>query len=123
MKERLLHLIKEAEKAFPKDKPILDIEEFVADFLLANGVTVSSCNVGDTVYCIYVHYDYKRRNKKDGVSEFIPPSDTYLRDNINRCKLVVKTKKYVKSDEYKVGKYIFLTEQEALDEIARLTSY
>ena len=117
MKERLIELL--SGKSLDTTADV----EYVAEFLLENGVMVSSCNVGETVYCIYVHYDYKRSNKKDGVSEFIPPSDTYLRDNINRCKLVVKTKKYVKSDEYKVGKYIFLTEQEALDEIARLTAY
>ena len=34
MRDRLIGLIKSAEKAFPKDKSVLDIEEFVADFLL-----------------------------------------------------------------------------------------
>ena len=50
MRERLICLIKNAEKAFPNDKPVLDIEEFVADYLLANGVIVPPCKVGDTVY-------------------------------------------------------------------------
>ena len=52
MRDRLIELIKNAEKAFPKDKPVLDIEEFVADHLLANGVIVPPCKVGDKVYSI-----------------------------------------------------------------------
>lgn len=50
MRERLICLIKNAEEAFPKDKPVLDIEEFVADYILANGGIVPPCKVGDTVY-------------------------------------------------------------------------
>ena len=50
MRDRLIELVKNAEKAFPKDKPVLDIEEFVADHLLANGVIVPPCKVGDMVY-------------------------------------------------------------------------
>lgn len=52
MRERLICLIKNAEKAFPKDKPVLDIEEFVADHLLANGVIVPPCKVGDVLYVL-----------------------------------------------------------------------
>lgn len=52
MRDRLIELIKNAEKAFPKDKPVLDIEEFVADHLLANGVIVPQVNVGDKLYYI-----------------------------------------------------------------------
>ena len=50
MRERLICLIKNAEKAFPKDKPVLDIEEFVADYILANGGIVPPCKVGDIVW-------------------------------------------------------------------------
>lgn len=52
MRDRLIWLIKNAEKAFPKDKPVLDIEEFTADFLLANGVIVPPCKVGDKLYIV-----------------------------------------------------------------------
>lgn len=50
MRDRLICLIKKAEKAFPNDKSVLDIEEFVADYLLANDAIVLPCKVGDTVY-------------------------------------------------------------------------
>lgn len=52
MRDRLIEMIKNAEKAFPKGKPVLDIEEFVADHLLANGVIVPQFAVGDTVWCL-----------------------------------------------------------------------
>lgn len=63
MRERLICLIKNAEKAFPKDKPVLDIEEFVADYLLANGAIVPPCKVGDTVYVKWRLH----RNSNDGI--------------------------------------------------------
>lgn len=50
-RERLIKLIKQAEKEFSDTgKPFLDIEKFVAEYLLANGVIVPPCKVGDTVY-------------------------------------------------------------------------
>lgn len=40
-REKLIHLIKQAEKKFSDiGKPVLDIEEYVADYLLQNGVSV-----------------------------------------------------------------------------------
>lgn len=56
MRDRLIELIKNAEKAFPKDKPVLDIEEFVADHLLANGVIVPPVKIGQTVYVVSRYY-------------------------------------------------------------------
>lgn len=50
-RERLVELIKSAEKEFSNTgKPILDIEEYVADYLMSNNVVVLPCKVGDTVY-------------------------------------------------------------------------
>lgn len=50
-RERLVELIKTAEKEFSNTgKPILDIEEYVADYLLANNVVVLPLKVGDTIY-------------------------------------------------------------------------
>ena len=43
MKKRLVELIKQAENNFSKTgKPVLDIEEYVASYLLANGVIVQA---------------------------------------------------------------------------------
>lgn len=61
MRDRLIELINEAEyeslkyemanKIYPFDD-YKSRSEFVADHLLANGVIVPPCKVGDTVYCI-----------------------------------------------------------------------
>ena len=79
MRDRLIELIKDAEKAFPKDKPVLDIEEFVADHLLANGVIVPPCKVGDKVYsCIGRKYYARRIIIKDGMpTTFLLESGLY----------------------------------------------
>ena len=56
MRDRLIALIKEAERKFSDTgRPVLDIEEYVADHLLANGVIVPPLWVGQTVYH-YNHY-------------------------------------------------------------------
>ena len=60
MRDRLIGLIKSAEETFPKDKPVLDIEEFVADFLLANGVIAPPCSINDTIW--YIDKDYNIRD-------------------------------------------------------------
>lgn len=53
MKDRLVDLILNAERDFANSgKPVLDIEKYVADHLLANGVIVPPCKVGQTVYKI-----------------------------------------------------------------------
>jgi hypothetical protein len=106
MRDRLLHLIHEAEEKFT-DRPVLDIEKFVADHLIENGVIVLPCKVGDTIYyldgsiiveskvhCISFggrYGDYK------GGQMHIYDSD---KDNIT-----------VKLDNF--GKTVFLTKEEA----------
>ena len=70
-KKSILKLIKEAEATFENTgKPLLDIEDYVAEYLAANGVIVPPCKVGDKVY--YVHEtlwdnDYKNQVINDNV--------------------------------------------------------
>lgn len=53
MRDRLIALIKEAERKFSDTgRPVLDIEEYVADHLLANGVIVPPIRMGQKVYTI-----------------------------------------------------------------------
>lgn len=68
--------------------------------------------IGDTIFGIYAHYE--RRNKKGQIkiSEFLVPSMSYLRGN-KKLTLIVKAKKYVKSDVYNIGRFLFLDEQTA----------
>jgi hypothetical protein len=59
MRDRLIELLKQAEKQQSLNAVCGDIDslidspkgaEFIADYLLANGVVVPPCNLGDTVY-------------------------------------------------------------------------
>lgn len=57
-RERLVELIKTAEKEFSNTgKPILDIEKYVADYLIANNVVVLPLKVGDRIYRLDVLND------------------------------------------------------------------
>lgn len=61
-KRRILALIREAEEQFAgTSKALLDIEDYVAEYLTANGVIVPPCKVGDVVYALlYDVYPVKR---------------------------------------------------------------
>ena len=59
MKERLIELL--SKTIYPKEGD--DPAEVVADYLLANGVIVPPCKVGDTVYFIYETYDEEGINR------------------------------------------------------------
>lgn len=65
MRERLVELIKQGDKAFA-DKytgkvmlisHIDEVHEFIADYLIANGVVVMPCKVGDVVYAIFLNIE------------------------------------------------------------------
>ena len=49
MRNRLANLIYEAERKVDNEYPTI---EMVADYLIANGVIVPPCKVGDTVYLV-----------------------------------------------------------------------
>ena len=52
-KQSILKLIKEAEAQFAgTGKALLDIEDYVAEYLTANGVIVPPCKVGQTVWLV-----------------------------------------------------------------------
>lgn len=50
-RERLIFFLKNANAAYKKDIPC-SIEEFVADFILAHGVIIPPCDIGDEIYCV-----------------------------------------------------------------------
>ena len=52
-RERLIELIRKAKKNTKGANCDLEREMLFADYLLANGVIVLPCNVGDTVYFVY----------------------------------------------------------------------
>lgn len=53
MVQRILRLIKEAEAKFAETgRPLLDVEEFVAEYLAESGVIAPPCRVGAKLYAI-----------------------------------------------------------------------
>jgi hypothetical protein len=93
-KERLVELIKDE---IDCDKAGI-IPEWLADYLLANGVIVPPCKVGDTVYQI------------DGVRVYE-----------STIKNVIYDTNGVAFDEDAIGKTVFLTREEAEKALAETT--
>ena len=59
MKKKILGLIKSFEKDFnATGRPVLDIEEYVADKLVDSGVVLLPCSVGDSVSYVHDSCDY-----------------------------------------------------------------
>ncbi len=112
MRDRLIELVKNAEKAFPKDKPVLDIEEFVADHLLENGVVVPPVKVGQTVWVYNQTTNNIYRNTVIGIQIFGTGK--------NANKIIVKyvNQRGETSDRKfawaQIGKQVFLSEEEAV---------
>lgn len=101
MRDRLIQLIDEA---------INDEETSysnIADYLLANGVIVPPCKVGDTVYEIIpkcsAPWNYCAYNGGYGTS----------RCGKNPCEAYIKEGNFALSDLENVGKTVFLTREEA----------
>lgn len=49
-RERLIDLFFEANRTYPK---VIGFTEYLADYLIAHGVTVLPCKVGDTIFHLY----------------------------------------------------------------------
>ena len=104
-RERLVELIKSAEKEFSNTgKPILDFEEYVAAYLIANNVVVLPCVVGQTVWCIY---NYEK--PKEFQVSVLSMSENHYSFTIEANKGVFKH--YCDKDA--VGKWVFFTKEEA----------
>ena len=84
MRDRLIKLSEKAHKEWLQkeydhetDK---DIGEFVADYLLENGVIVPPCKVGDMVYCIYSEKVIQGNVRL--IRPFISKKETVFKGNI-----------------------------------------
>ena len=99
MRDRLIDLIVSADiSLYGSDKPYAEV---YADFLLANGVIVPPCKVGDTVYsCIGRSYKVKKITIKSEQEHMIIVLDSALSGQ-----LIV--------DETDFGKTVSLTKEEA----------
>lgn len=60
-RERLAELVKNSLSAYGKEASVYyKTQDFIADFLLANGVIVPPCKVGDTVYRIKYNHQLQK---------------------------------------------------------------
>lgn len=98
--------------------PLSQVGYAEADSLLANGVILPPCKVGDVVYCI-VKYQSK------GFEDRLPERDIIIEEKITR---IAQTKmpylffdtNTVHFTEDKIGKTAFLTEEEAEEKLKEL---
>ena len=102
MRDRLIELIKAGKKEFTKSD-VTYIENYLADYLLANGVIVPPCKVGDTVYRLTMSLHTKRIAIKETEVERIA---------ICSDKVQVYCKGYAHSPTI-FGKTVFLTKEQA----------
>ena len=80
----------------------------VADYLIAHGVTVLPCNIGERVFCIL-------HNKNEIVEDIVEDYDIWsIKDGVKLRISLLNHKDYVVAE---FGKTIFLTREEAEKEL------
>lgn len=113
MRDRLIELLKQAEKQQSLNVVCGDIDslidspkgaEFIADYLLANGVVVPPCKVGDVVYT------YSAKRIKEWKITFVGKNS---RNEYKFIAVVGKCEDLLTFWNYEIGKTVFLTEEEA----------
>ena len=110
MREKLIELIDDFYfqiESITKD----DIEE-IADHLLANGVILPPCKVGDTVYELVPSWSATPKIKERTVQKIEITGSSDLRITLKR-ENSDGSKKYYLIEQSKIGKTIFLTPGEA----------
>lgn len=112
MRDRLIELIRQGKKAFTKSDTTY-IENYLADYLLANGVALPACRIGQTVYALYdrsekknIDGHIKKRNSQIDTLRYLGACKMY-------GKIEVREKQCTKADLNKIGKTVFLTKTEA----------
>ena len=113
MRDRLIELL-EAECGFSRYMTGDERRAELADYLLANGVIVPPCKVGDTLYVI-------SQMKDKRVLPFINEYEaTYIQIGKRKCKVYHEVDGYIKTflqDDF--GKTVFLTREEAEQALKR----
>lgn len=108
-KQSVLKLIKEAEAQFAgTGKALLDIEDYVAEYLTANGVIVPPCKVGDKFYRVVKRWQGKTVTWERKIDTFIVSIISY-----NGEEIILEND----SEEYiwlsYIGKTVFLSREDA----------
>lgn len=104
MKERLIELIREAHDIEELGMPI-DVDAYIADHLLENGVIVPPCKVGQTVYAVSNNKVYKTR-----VFSMVAETEDKKWVYILKCNIFDGISMF---KTFLFGKTVFLTKEEA----------
>lgn len=119
MRDRLIELINQAEKKFyDTDNSLSNVEKYVADYLLENGVIVPPCNVGDTVYInVFTKKGYSHTITEKAVGMHILDSPKARGNKPRKNYIIIHCKntnslKHIDFDE--IGKTVFFSEEDAV---------
>ena len=93
--------------------------EYLADYLLANGVTVSPVPIGSTVYEIRAKgvRVYGKHRKYDYSPDTIFSLENAISQNST---LYIAPKKFCKTDKVRLNKTVFLTKEQAEEKLKEL---
>ncbi len=119
-RDRLIELLKGAENKVAEvlTRP-LELEEWLgiyADYLLANGVIVPPCKVGDTIYKLIIFKDGKGYYVPQNVVGFHLGKFPHIRGQERKQYIIVyheATNTISHIDIKQLGKTVFLTKEEA----------
>ena len=115
-RERLIELIREAMKnhEITVENYVIPTSDYIADYLLKNGIVVPPCKVGDMVYGITAK----------GIREIKIESIHYWCSGIWKCNGWSGKGKYRVGYEFSfddIGKTVFLTREEAEQALNKVT--
>lgn len=116
MRDRLIELLNEAHKKFIKSDSVYEFD-FLADYLLENGVIVPPCKVGDMVYVTFsiFYAEYK-------ISQFIYDGIFIWARLVNE-EYAPQDREILRCIDFDINKTIFLTEDEAKAKIALMRGW
>ena len=110
-RDRLMKLIKKGDFAYLLSTGKEGCVAFLADYLLANGVIVPPCKVGDVVYDICTIFDESTLKPKTVIKPRII-------DFVSKVGFIIESKGLV-IGEKDFGKTVFLTKEEAEAELRK----
>ena len=109
MRDRLSQLIFNKLSETCRECSSLECTEELTDYLLANGVIVPPCKVGDTVYKLFPPYCHKR--EEDKCDHYCDGYDTTCEEYEGVYEIYDVSFKLGMLDDF--GKRVFLTKEEA----------
>lgn len=111
-RERLIRLMQEASQSKSDYSGNIGLGQ-IADYLLANGVIVPPCKVGDTVYCIVFCPAINKLSVSKGFVREIRITKNDITINIVDCEQIKYANLNINITCNDFGKTVFLTREEA----------